>query len=224
MNSAARFLLVLFMIVVFISSCKAFAPASNHKSSEFPAESLVDRSFVTGQPCQAPCWYGLELGESTVDDIRKTLPELPFVDSSKIYEQSTGEFGSNEKLFVVYCTYATDTDFCSELTTSKDGKLSKIVVIVAYELTLQTVIESLGIPEFYNVSPSPNKDECHVEVFWPEEDMVVTFSDSPRDRLCTRTDKEKIDLKSQMLGLIYTDISLEDQEKYEGLSWPDFIP
>jgi hypothetical protein len=166
----------------------------------------------------------LELGESTLDDIRRTLPELPFVDSSKIYEQSTGEFGPNEKLFLVYCTYATEADFCSELITSKDGKLSKIIIMVAYELTLQTAIEDLGTPKFYNVSPSPNTDECYIEVFWPEKDIVATFRDSPRDRLCTRTERGKIDLKTQILGLIYTDISPEDQQKYEGRPWPDFVP
>ncbi len=217
-------LAISFLFTVLILSCTFLKQSSNQNGSEFPADPLVDRSFVTGQPCEAPCWYGLRLGESTLDDIRKTLPELPFVDNSRIREQPTGEFGPNEKSFVVRCTYSTEADLCAELTTSKDGKLSKIIIIVAYELTLQRAIEYLGVPTFYNVSPSPNKDLCYVEAFWPERDIVAAFNDSPRDRLCTRTGNEKIDLNSQILSLVYTDISVQDQQKYEGLPWPNSVP
>jgi hypothetical protein len=217
-------LAILVLFAVFLLSCTVLGPSTNQNNSGFPADPLVDRSFVTGQPCKAPCWYGLRLGESTLDDIRATLPELPFVDKSQIYEQSTGDFGPNEKLFVVRCTYSMEADLCATLKTSKDGKLSKIIIIVAYELTLQTAIADLGVPKFYTVNPSPNEDVCYVEVFWPEKNIVVSIDDSPRDRLCTRAENEKIDLNSQILSLIYTDISIQDQQKYEGLQWPDSAP
>jgi hypothetical protein len=217
-------LAVLVLLAVFMLSCTVFGTSSNQNNPEFPTDPRVDRSFVTGKPCNAPCWYGLRLGESTIEDIRATLPELPFVDNSQIFEQSTGDFGPNEKLFVVRCTYSTEADICATLTTSKDGKLSKIIIIVAYELTLQTAIEDLGDPIFYTVSPSPNRDVCYVEIYWPEKDIAASINDSPRDRLCTRSENEKIDLHSQILTLIYTDISIEDQQKYEGLPWPDSAP
>ena len=215
---------VSFLFTALLLSCSFLKPSSNQNGSEFPVDSLVDRSFVTSQPCEAPCWYGLRLGESTLDDIRMTLPELSFVDQSQLYEQSTGEFGPNEKLFVVHCSYSTEADLCAELTTSKDGKLSKIIIIVAYELTLQRAIEYLGVPTFYNINPSPNKDVCYVEVFWPEKDVVVSLSDSPRERLCTQTERERIDLNSQILSLIYTHISNQDQQKYDGLPWSGSLP
>jgi hypothetical protein len=216
-------LAVLVLLAVLILSCTVFGTSSNQNNPEFTADPRVDRSFVTGEPCNAPCWYGLRLGESTLEDIRTTLPELPFVDNSQ-YEQSTGDFGPNEKLFVVRCTYSTNVDFCTTLTTSKDGKLSKIIIIVAYELTLQTAIEDLGDPNFYTVSPSPNQDVCYVEIYWPEKNIVASINDSPRERLCTGAENEQIDLDSQIKSLIYTDISLQDQQKYEGLPWPDSPP
>jgi hypothetical protein len=217
-------LAVSFLLTVLLLSCTLLKPSPNQNGSEFSEDSLVDRSFVTGQPCEAPCWYGLKLGESTLDDIRMTLPELPFVDKPQIYEQSTGEFGPNEKLFVVHCSSPAEADLCAELITSKDGKLSKIIITVAYELTLQRAIEGLGVPTFYNVSPSPNKDVCHVEVFWPEKNIVVSFDDTPRKRLCTQAENAKIDLNSQLVSLVYTDISNQDQQKYDGLPWPESLP
>src|SRR5258706_10174236 len=156
-NSHKAYLIIIPLILAAVSGCGL---VKSEKS--FPNDPLVDRSFVTSQPCEAPCWYGLRLGDSTLEDIRTTLPELPFVDKSQIYEQPIGDFGPNERSFLVHCTYSKEAEFCAILETSQNGKLSKIIVIVAYELTLQTTIEDLGVPEFYNVSPSPNKDICYV--------------------------------------------------------------
>jgi hypothetical protein len=217
-------LAVLVLLVVFMLSCTVLNYSSDQNNSAFPADPRVDRSFLTGQPCEAPCWYGLKLGESTLEDIRRTLPELPFVDSSRTYEQLIGNVGPNEKAFDVHCTYSKEKEFCATLVTSKDGKLSKIAITVAYELTLQMVIEKLGVPKFYTVGPYPNEDICRVVIYWPEKSIAASINDSPRDRLCTRSENEKIDLHSQILTLIYTDISIEDQQKYEGLPWPDSAP
>jgi hypothetical protein len=217
-------LAVLVLLVVFMLSCTVFERSPTQTNTEFPTDPRVDRSFVTGEPCEAPGWYGLRLGESTLEDIRTILPELPFVDNSQIYEQSTGDFGPNEKLFAVRCTYSKEAELCATLRTSKDGKLSKVIIIVAYELTVQTTIEQLGVPKFFTVSPSPNKDLCYVDIYWPEKDIVVSLNDSPRARLCTKAGDEKIDLHSQIRSLIYTDISIQDQQQYEFLPWPYSAP
>ena len=212
------------LFAVFVLSCIVLESSSNPTNSGFPTNPLADRSFVTGKPCEAPCWYGLKLGESTLEDIRRTLPELPFVDSSQTYEQLIGNLGPNEKAFDVHCTYSKEKEFCATLVTSKDGKLSKIAINVAYELTLQMVLEKLGVPKFYTVGPYPNEDICHVVIYWPEKNIAASINDSPRERLCTRTENEKIDLDSQITSLIYTDISVQDQQKYDGLPWPDSSP
>jgi hypothetical protein len=197
---------------------------SKQNTPEFPTDPLVDRSFVTGQPCDAPCWYGMRLGKSDLEDIRTTLRELSFIDQSRIYEQSTGDFGPNEKLFLVHCTYSKESEFCATLKTSKDGYLSKIVITVAYELTLQTTIEHLGTPEYYTVSPSPTENKCYVDVYWPDKEIIVSFIDSPRDRLCIPTKNEKIELSSPILWLVYVDTSFEDQQQYERLPWSNSVP
>jgi hypothetical protein len=209
---------------VLILSCIGTEISSKNDGLEFPTDPNVDRSFLTGQPCKAPCWYGLRLGESTLDDIRTALPSLPFVDNSQIYEQPTGDFGPNERLFLVHCTYSKAAEFCATLTTSEEGKLRKIITVVAYELTLQTAIEKLGDPKFYTVTPLPNKDVCYVEIYWPEKNIVVSINDSPRKRLCTRSENERTNLDSQIKSLIYTEIDVQDQQKYEGLPWPDSGP
>ena len=56
------------------------AACSRHQDGS----SLVDRSFLTGQPCTPPCWYGLEPEKATEEDVISTLKTLPFVESSTI--------------------------------------------------------------------------------------------------------------------------------------------
>lgn len=56
-------------------------------------DTLTDLSLKTLQPCAPPCWYGMELGKSSVDDFKATLLQLPFVDHSEFsyYESNDPE-------------------------------------------------------------------------------------------------------------------------------------
>ena len=39
----------------------------------------MDLSWKTGQPCPSPCWYGLEIGKSTKEDLLELVPILFFL-------------------------------------------------------------------------------------------------------------------------------------------------
>jgi hypothetical protein len=49
--------------------------------------SLVDMSMITDQPCAAPCWYGLEPGRSTREQVLVTAKSLVFIDPGEMQEQ-----------------------------------------------------------------------------------------------------------------------------------------
>ena len=215
-------LALIFMLLGFsMISCAISEYSFKSDSSKFPEDSRVDRSFVTGQPCEAPCWYGLRLGESTLDDIRMTLLELPFVDASQIHEQPTGDFGPNEKLLVVRCVYSKELESCADLETSADGKLRRIILGVYYDLPLQSVIDQLGTPKYYLAYPSPNKDICILEIYWPEKNIVATVEESPRTRHCSNDKNEPIDLDLQVVSLVYIEINVRDQQNDENRPWPN---
>lgn len=218
-------LAIIFLLLgFFMISCAISEYFFESDSSKFPEDSRIDRSFVTGQPCEAPCWYGLRLGESTLDDIRETLVELPFVDASKIHEQSTGDFGPSEKLLVVRCVYSKESESCADLETSTDGKLHRIILGVYYDLPLQSVIDQLGTPKYYLAYPSPNKDICILEIYWPEKNIVATVEDSPRTRHCSNDKNEQIDLDLQVVSLVYVEINAQDRQNNENHPWPDSAP
>jgi hypothetical protein len=188
-------------------SCLGLKTSNTKSSSDFPNSPDVDRSFTTGEPCEAPCWYNLKLGVSTTSDVRSTLAKLPFVDQATFYEYA---YDTNELVFGFDCTYyhVPGGGGCGVLETSQDGKLKRIFISVQYNLTLQEVIKKLGVPKFYTTTPSINKDICLVEIYWPESNIEVSIEDSPRKRLCKNSKNEKIDLDVQIKSLIYAKISV----------------
>jgi hypothetical protein len=46
----------------------------------------IDKSIISDQPCASPCWYGLRVGESSKDDVMKTILNLPFLDANTMKE------------------------------------------------------------------------------------------------------------------------------------------
>jgi hypothetical protein len=62
------------VMIFLLLGCEFMESAGRRKEIEFPDSLLVDESFVSDQPCKAPCWYNLNVEESTLEDIRKTLP------------------------------------------------------------------------------------------------------------------------------------------------------
>ncbi len=214
--------ITLTLLGVFIMSCVIPESWVERNKPTFPEDSRVDRSFVTGQPCDAPCWYGLRLGESTVDDIRATLLQLPFVDQSTLREWNISTDGS-ELGFHFDCVYYNPPGSCGVLET-ENGKLRKIVMSVQYPLTLQSSIDLLGIPEYYTTGPSPTEDICIVSVYWPKKNIVAVVEESPREKHCSPTSNEPIDLDLQIISLVYMEINTPDQKNDESRPWPNSAP
>ena len=62
--------------------------------------------FVTGNPCSAPCWYGLQLNKSTEADVYSTLKKLDFVDQTSIGEWSVTWLNDADAKEIFYsCLY-----------------------------------------------------------------------------------------------------------------------
>jgi hypothetical protein len=47
---------------------------------KLPDDARVDQSFITGNTCAAPCWYGLEIDKSSEADVMSVLTTLKFID------------------------------------------------------------------------------------------------------------------------------------------------
>jgi hypothetical protein len=210
-------LLAIFVLSWVISGCSA----ENNKH-KYPDDVRVDHSFVTGQPCEAPCWYELQLGISTIDDIRLKLAQLPFVDESTLFESNIGVDGS--KLgFHFNCVYYNPPGSCGRLE-AENGKLSKVVLSVQYSLPLKSAIDRLGIPKYYTVDTSSTENNCLLNIYWPEKSIITVVQENSRKIHCSEIKTEPIDFDLQINTLIYVKINTQDEQNQEIRPWPNSGP
>lgn len=67
------------MLLVVSSSCGLYSTIVATATPTLPP-ALMDRSWLTDNPCAVPCWYGLELNRSTKAEALATVGGLSFVD------------------------------------------------------------------------------------------------------------------------------------------------
>lgn len=138
---------------------------------------LADRSFLTQQPCAAPCWYGLEPDKSTLDDVMATLRKLPSVDSSSIWE-GTVYWGGDEgaKQIGFSCLHPKDQRCGGGFIFSR-GVVKRISLTPAYELTFQMAVDRIGNPDYLEYRPySPHGEGCWIGLYWARG-IILQMSD-----------------------------------------------
>ncbi len=170
-------------------------------------ESLIDRSFLTDQPCKAPCWYGLELDKSNRDNIYSTIKALPFVDQATVREWGTGWLDDETAREVHFdCLYPTPaTTGCIGLTISHD-KLKAIRMSVGFDLTFKTVVDKLGPPNYMNHTPWGGEiGGCVIGLFWPDRGISVEYIDTQTSARCDRLNQGKrVTPDTPVGGIFYT--------------------
>jgi hypothetical protein len=189
-----------FVLLVFIgaSGCKGSLPSAN-------SDQLVDRSFLTEKPCEAPCWQGLMLDDSSEKDILDTLYELPFIDASTIYSFSANWLGDDSAIAIHYSCIHPVIDNCGTIRVAGD-KLKSLNQTVGFELTLKTVVTKLGPPDYVDYGPiHPDIGGCDLTLYWPEQKIIARDINKKAEPLCNaiRTDG-KIPPETLVTNLIYS--------------------
>jgi hypothetical protein len=142
--------------------------------------SLIDSSILTGVPCAAPCWYGLEIGRSTKADILATARTLSFIDSQGITENPSG-----------YCDPATRADIaatmihldcrqpkgspCASLLVVNDV-LKEIYLFPPPSLSLGQAVTHLGPPDYVRRMSRLNSTSlCDIALIWKQRGIWISF-------------------------------------------------
>jgi hypothetical protein len=166
---------------------------------------LVDRSFLTDEPCKAPCWQGLELDKSPENEIIETLKELPFIDTSKIYTFSSSWLGDDGAKSIVYDCLYPRLEHCGTLRVSGD-MLKELSYKVGYKLTLETIVSKLGPPDYIDYGPIHiDIGGCDLALYWPEQKIIAVYINKKAEPLCTAIQaNEKIPPETLVTDLIYS--------------------
>lgn len=181
--------LVLLLVISFL-----FATCRLIESDKEPE--IADRSFLLGEPCEAPCWYNLIPGQSTESEVNEVLAELPFVDQDYTrrweYEGDYDGDSDFQKDMSIHfnCVEGDEVPPCGHIDLD-DGIVHVISHEIFYQLTLEQVIEKLGPPDYvvYGLYP-PHGDGCLVDLEWLEQGITVRIVDRPRVQLCLDIDQQ----------------------------------
>lgn len=168
-------------------SCRPQSVNPQSTSLEILDPTLYDQSWLTGKPCNAPCWYGLEPGVSLRQDSIKTVEQLPFISANGITSSSASwidelSFPCKKPLNAYYG--------CADLV-FKNNVLDEIDINPNYQITFEQAIEKLGPPDGFFVVPiDPGGGRCVLQVMWKNKRLILVKQDitqgifSFRENLC----------------------------------------
>jgi hypothetical protein len=217
--SAARSLLELIGVAALLVACASAVTPT--------AEGPIDRSFTTSQPCAAPCWYGLELNKSTDSEVLAQLRLLPFVNQATIRRSDHVAIGSFQDASEIdYDCVVPSDGMCGFLVLS-DGKLRMISFVLKYDLTLRSVVNQLGTPDWIRYDPyTPHGQGCMLDLNWPEKGITVRHIDEDSTALCDRLSSgHALDPAIQATEVHYlTDSAIFSRPSQCGtcIDWPGF--
>lgn len=189
---------------------------------------LVDQSFITDQTCEAPCWYGLEPGKSNETEVLDVLKKQPFVNQSMIETRSNVGIDAYKNASEISYGCASPIGSTCGFISSVNGTVIYISVIVQYPLSLRSVINRLGAPDYIFYSPnSPHGDGCRVTFNWTQKRISTVGLDQTSQRICLNLDEGKgLDPDLQIIELNYKseDIALQNYcDHMNCKSWPGYI-
>ena len=155
---------------------------------------LYDQSWLTGEPCSAPCWYGLEPGVSSRQDSISTTQKLPFI--SGINSTYT-----NSQNAAFFCKKPQDYE-CVNMDFENDV-LEAIYFNPNYQITFEQVVERLGTPDGFLIQAMyPDAEGCKLQVVWKNKRLILlyetgvismfSFSHALADDLCGNFGKQPL--------------------------------
>jgi len=175
------------LVVVAFSGCgnreASTTPTPQPQPTPTLEDSLMDKSILTGEPCEAPCWYGLEVGKSTKTEVLAVVSSLTFIDSEETFEEPWSYWDpiKQESLpstqLLIECRQPKD-DTCVAMEFVND-KLRMIILSPNYYLSFQEVVEHLGDPDYVTRDSIRGRpDECNISLEWSQLFIVIISSSS----------------------------------------------
>jgi len=134
---------------------------------------LIDRSFLTGETCEAPCWYGLEIDKSTKADILAKLDQLPFVEHNTYKEYDAGWMNDQNAKEIQFRCLNRPNEVCGGALTSNDI-LKRLWLRVGYDLSFVQAVDKLGSPDFLEYEQFSMSGKCRIDLLWVESGIDIS--------------------------------------------------
>lgn len=193
--------------------------------AEATEDTLVDRSFLTGEPCAPPCWYGLELDKSSKADVFATLKGLPFIDPVAIREAGTVWLDDDVAQEIIYgCLQPKDAQ-CGGVLVSKD-KVKLMWMFVGHELTFETVVYQLGPPNSLDYGVFNHDGGCRISLNWPEQNISIDSVNKESYAPCQAIKNGEgvsANAKVRLIAYLVKEGFPKPVGCCNGIAWPGFV-
>ncbi len=134
---------------------------------------LVDQSFSTWKPCAPSCWFGLQPGKSTTEEIRTILKQLPFVDATSLYEdERQWQDDAHARLLTWDCVQPRQR-WCGSANIS-GGVLKALYMSVNYDLSFADAVQRLGPPDRVRYLQDMWQTRCEIDLEWQNRGVSIT--------------------------------------------------
>ena len=199
----------------FLALFAILITACNGTTGEYP----VDQSFLTGEPCPAPCWYGLEIGVSTEEELLETLKKLSFVDQESIH-QVNNVFWPGEVAYAIEYNCSRQSGYLCGDVGLVDQTIIYISQFLQYRLTLREVIDILGPPEYMDYYwMDPHNPQILVSFLWSEKSILASANIKNINQIDDLIEGEALSADMLIESITY---SVPDgfQREVNKLPWP----
>ncbi len=156
-------------------------------ASETPPSALQDHSPITGEPCNAPCWYGLRPGVSTRDESLRVAQSLPFLAPEEPEVTHTGywDIATQQYVPAIHVRYTCRHPLnatCAGLLFVGEV-LTQIHLIPNYTVTLGELVGALGQPDFVQFIPHRELEagQCEIGLVWQQLGVIARVRDPGTD-------------------------------------------
>ncbi len=222
------------LIVIFIASSCFFY---SERDEKLPTVDNKDQynSFVSGGLCSPPCWNGLRICQSHIDETTELLRSSNFLDIGSVElndivgntSQCNEIIDDKENVALsIMCKYD-DERICARLN-FYDDILDSVSYYPNYKLSLEELIEVFGDPEYVSIQPwGAECMACDMDLFYPKINLVIGHSSnecSAWEKRCRYViDGEPLDLSIQVTYIgILPDSFFEQRDMANYYSWPGF--
>jgi len=226
-----RLVISISVLCMLLASCSV-RNISITRSETTQDPNLYDRSWLSGIPCDAPCWYGLQPGISTKKDLIATLQKLPFVTPNTMVEEASSRWNDTDKLWVpvqVIKVDCVEPPFTCLYFEFEEDILTLFKLSPNYDITFSQVVSNLGAPEGITYArKNPEGKGCFVSLLWVKRQVVVTHVEDDHifgDDLCDTISKSENKMVSELLVYDVTYMPKERLLEYfeKSAGWEGFI-
>lgn len=174
---------ILFGLLAFLYGCSTTRIGTLSTPQSTSSTEQMDKSPLTGVPCAAPCWQGLEIGKSNGDEVLATVDTLLFINHQSVETTQVsmpgidGEYGSG---ILIRASCANSDQQCLSLAVV-DNVLTNITVGINYDVKPDEAIAYLGNPDYIGYDNlGAEKVLCEVYMVWRDRRLILAarFNDA----------------------------------------------